>query len=380
MKKLAIIAEYNPFHAGHQYHLQESLKKSGCSHSIIIMSGNYTQRGEPAIFNKYHRAKIAVQHGANLVIELPLIFSISSAENFADGAIRILDALDVDVLSFGSERANLSHLSSLAKSLDAIDHNPSELKKLLDEGYSYHEAKKKLLKTDLASNDILGVSYLRALGKYQSRIEPLCIERKGAMYHEEQLSSSFSSASSIRRQILQQKEVPVHALGYRLEPPARPVQAADFYPMMLYSMLTTDLKNIYAMNEGLDHAFKESASKCNNYSSFLKSMISRRYPASRIARQMLYILFQITKEKHQTLLNQLYLRPIAFDEKGRELLASFKNTTLKKIDRIDQYPPQELKLALELEAFASNLYYFISKESRHLEKKKKVYYDQSRTN
>ena len=191
MKVLGIIAEYNPFHNGHLYHLQESKKLVNADYSICIMSGNFTQRGDVALIDKWSRTEMALKSGIDLVIELPVIYSLSSAENFAYGSINILDKLGiVDYVSFGSEAGELSILDSIA---DILCNEPKEYVSLLnhelDKGISYPKAREKALLMYLndirkyanvlsSPNNILGIEYLKALRKIKSNLHPITIKRK----------------------------------------------------------------------------------------------------------------------------------------------------------------------------------------------------------
>ena len=196
-KVLGIIAEYNPFHNGHLYHLAESKKKCEATYTIAVVGGNFTQRGEPSIFDKWTKTKIAIENGIDLVIELPLLYSISSAENFAEGAIRILDSLEiVDFLSFGAENADINLLSKIA---NVLYEEPKEYRDILSaelkSGVSFPKARANALTAYLESpdnineivsspNNILAIEYLKALKKYESTIAPVAIARKGSFHND----------------------------------------------------------------------------------------------------------------------------------------------------------------------------------------------------
>ena len=196
-KVLGIIGEYNPFHNGHLYHLEQSKEITGSTYTVAIMSGNFTQRGSTSIIDKWSKAEIAIQNGIDLVIELPVLYAISSAENFADGGIKILDSLKVvDYISFGAENSDINILNKFA---DILYNEPKQYKIILSnelsKGISYPKARENALMQYLNDiqkyanvlshpNNILGIEYLKALKKYKSNITPIPIFRYEAGYND----------------------------------------------------------------------------------------------------------------------------------------------------------------------------------------------------
>ena len=211
MNVTGIITEYNPFHLGHLHHLKECKKNTNCNGVICVMSGNFVQRGMPAIMDKWERAKIAVKNGVDLVVELPLIFSISSAETFAYGAVALLEKTKiVNNLYFGSEHGNVLDLNKIASVIikEPIEYK-NTLKKELAKGVPYHYARLTSLKNyfnDInleeiisSSNNILGIEYLKALIRLNSPIKPYTLKRIGSNYNDENITSLYASATSIRK-------------------------------------------------------------------------------------------------------------------------------------------------------------------------------------
>lgn len=215
MKNIAIIAEYNPFHNGHLYHLNKSIEMTNATHSIVLMSGNFLQRGVPAMWDKYTRAKMATSSGVDLAIELPFPYATGSAKDFASGAIAILDSLNsIDFLCFGAETDDITLLTRIA---DIINSEPDSYKNglsdALSSGMSFPEARAHALNLcftskdqDLTSiinqpNNILAIEYIAALRRINSNIKPIIVKRHGAMYHDSTLYGSISSASAIRSDI-----------------------------------------------------------------------------------------------------------------------------------------------------------------------------------
>ena len=211
-KVLGIIAEYNPFHNGHLYHLEESKKATNCNYSVAVISGNFTQRGIPSIVDKWQKTKMALSSGVDLVIELPTLYAISSAENFADGAVKILDSLGiVDYISFGAETNDLNILNKISDVLYTESEKfKTILSKELDKGLSFPKARENALIKYLnddeinseilsSSNNILGLEYLKALKKHKSNIKPFALSRFKVNHNDSNISNNLASSSTIRK-------------------------------------------------------------------------------------------------------------------------------------------------------------------------------------
>lgn len=210
-KVLGIIAEYNPFHNGHLYHLEQAKKITGSSYTVAVMSGNFTQRGNTALIDKWSRTEIALNCGIDLVLELPTLYATSSAENFADGAIKILDSLKVvDYLAFGAETSDMDILNPIS---DVLYQEPKAYKMLLShelkKGISFPKARenalmlylgdiRKYLNVLSSPNNILGLEYMKFLKKYKSSIQPVAIARFEAGYNDVTYSGNIASATAIR--------------------------------------------------------------------------------------------------------------------------------------------------------------------------------------
>ena len=219
MNITGLITEYNPFHLGHKYHLENSIKDTNCNGTVAIMSGNFIQRGFPALIDKYTRAEIAVKNGVDLVIELPLIYAISSAEGFSTGAIKVLNSLGVvNNIYFGSEHGSIDDLKLIAETLVREDDNfKNNLKKALNSGLPFHSARAKALIDSIptlhnhsileSSNNILGIEYIKSLLRTNSNIKPMTIKRAGANYNDEDVTTSFPSATSIRKALNDNKSL-----------------------------------------------------------------------------------------------------------------------------------------------------------------------------
>lgn len=332
MKVCGIIAEYNPFHQGHLYHMEETKKVTGCDYIIIVMSGDYTQRGIPALFNKHERAYQALLNGADLVLELPSLFSTSSAEGFAFGAVSLLHQMGVcDFLSFGSETGENNILKKLASFLNhETQEYQHDLKQLLKEGLSFPSAREKalsryfpwdILSSLNGSNNILALEYCRALDYFQSKIEPVWIQRLGNRYNDTDLSEEgcFSSATSIRNylQVLSlsneswqnlkdnlplKQALPESFFRCFLSQTGSfyPVYPADFsllYQYCLFNHTPSSLLSFEGISPGLADRIYGKIYEYQDPESFCNLLKTKEITYSRISRSLLHVLLGITKEE-----------------------------------------------------------------------------------
>ncbi len=400
-KVLGIIAEYNPFHNGHLYHLENSKKITGCDYTVAIISGNFTQRGSTSIVDKWSKTKMALKNGVDLVIELPVLYSISSAENFADGAIKILNSLGIiDYLSFGSEASDIDVLRDIA---NILSDEPENYKKLLsvqlDKGLSFPKARESALidyikncnntdiyannKLDLKNydvalsspNNILGIEYLKALKKYNSLIKPICVKRFESEYNSIDFSNDIASATAIRN-LVKNKDfdiiknlVPNNTYSILLENIKNGHIVEDlnvFEKEIIYilrKMSIEEIANLPDVSEGLEFAIKDAVNLCNNISELLNLLKSKRYTQTRLQRILLYALLGITKRDIETSKNIIpYVRVLGFNENGKELVSeiSKKNPELKIITSVkkfvDSNENKKLELMLNKDIFTTNVY------------------------
>ena len=387
---LGIVCEYNPFHNGHLYHLTESKKITQSDYSIAIMSGNFTQRGDVSIVDKWSKTKMAIENGIDLVIELPILYSISSAENFANGAIKILNSLGiVDFISFGSECDDISILNDIANVLCA---EPDEYKTLLSHelsrGVSFPKAREKALMMYLndvrrfanvlsAPNNILGIEYLKALKRQNCRIEPVCVKRKSSNHSDNTISdySEFSSATAIRNACLSNSfdkiknvmpESAFEILNDNIKKGNYVSNISNFDKEIIYTlrkMSTDEIANLPDVSEGLEFALKNAANSCNSVIELLSMVDSKRYTKTRIQRILLYAILGITKKDMQTSRNiKPYVRVLGFNDKGRGILSeiSKRNHKLELVSSVkkfmDKGPNKNLKLMMEKDIWATNVY------------------------
>lgn len=386
---LGIICEYNPFHNGHFYHLNESKKITNSDYSIAIMSGNFTQRGEVSIVDKWSRTKMALENGIDLVIELPTLYSISSAENFALGAVKILEALDVvDFVSFGSECNDISILNDIAR---VLYDEPSEYRTLLShelsKGISFPKAREKALMMYLndvrrfanvlsSPNNILGIEYLKALRKQRSSIKPVTIKREGSNYSDTIISTSskYASATAIRNACLAstsnlQNVMPqssYNILKENIKKGNIVNNISSYDKEILYTlrkMSTSEIANLPDVSEGLEFAIKSAANSCNSVIELLTMVDSKRYTKTRIQRILLYAILGITKKDMQmSKTTTPYIRVLGLNNKGKDIISEVSKrkpklelvTSVKKF--MDNSSNKNLKLMMEKDIWASNVY------------------------
>lgn len=345
MKTVGIIAEYNPFHNGHAYHISETRKRVGEDVTVVVvMSGDFVQRGETAVFNKYVRAEAACRCGADLVLELPLPWSLSSAEGFAKAGLEILDAFGIDILSFGCESTNLSELTEVAEIL-LRDDLPvlvrSQLKKYPETSFASARqvVVEELLgkKMDFMSqpNSILAIEYLKTIKKEKLSVSPLAIQRYGSQ-HDELGGDSFPSASELRSRITESKSITgmlpysAESLYLRELDAGRGVTAAERLDLLMLSRLRFleegDYLTLPDVDEGLARRIVHAVKREKDYSSILRTVSTRRYPLSRIRRVLFYAALGIKEDDMKR--NPSYLRVLAFNDRGQELLHNRKETSL----------------------------------------------------
>lgn len=384
---LGIIVEYNPLHNGHMYHLEISKKLTNCDYTIAVMSGNFVQRGEPAIVDKWNRTKMALKAGIDLVIELPVVYATSTAENFAYGAIKLLDSLKiVDFISFGSEKGDLSELTKIAEILlEEPIYYKKALREYLKNGVTFAKARElalqkfiningveKILQT---SNNILAIEYLKSLKKIGSSITPFTIKRQGALYTSLELKGKFASASSIRKHIFEkgleglEKYIPdftKEILQTSFIEKQGPISLKEFSNILVYLLRNhIPLNHIFDVSEGLENKIYKACYKTNNMEELIKLIKSKRYTESRIRHIFTHLLLNIDKQIFKEFDGPNYIRVLGFNEKGKEMLKEIKiKSSLPIITKVSQYKTKlsDSKM-FEKDLFATDVYTLAYKNS-----------------
>jgi predicted nucleotidyltransferase len=395
MKVAAIIAEYNPFHNGHLYQINTVKEKLGADFCLVVMSGDFMQRGIPALIDKYERCKMALSNGADIVFELPVYFALGSAEYFAKGAVSLIDKLGVvDFVHFGSECGDIS---AMEKCASIIADEPDEYKKWLNiylkEGNSYPAARQHALEklgvneSVLSSpNNILGIEYIKALMQRKSNIAPATLTRIGEGYNSGDITDTeFASANGIRN-ALENGNTKLHALKSHMPQGAYAVlddyyckgnsfiYPNDFSQILIYKLLQagndkTAFAGFYDVGEQLSNTIYNHIMDFTNFNEFALACKSKNLTYTRVCRSLMHILLDMT-QKDSDLLKEngysLYARLLGFSQKGQTLLKSIKANSsipiitkpvsaLKQLDKVSV-------MSLIKDIYAANIYESIKQQ------------------
>lgn len=398
MKIAAVIAEYNPLHNGHSYQLQSMRQELGADYIIVVMSGDFMQRGIPAIMDKYARCRMALENGADIVFELPVYFSLGSAEYFAAGAVSLLDKLGVvDFLHFGSECGNIDALTSCAAILtNESDTYKYALNKALKEGKSFPTARAIAIRSNIfdnsgevldslltSPNNILGIEYIKALLQRNSSITPITIDRNGGGYHSSALvDGTFTSANAIRellkniqssadtKQLFTLQEFVPDSVYHEICNKTTPfVFADDFSQILRYKLLSelqkspNQLASYYDVTKQLANTFYKNMNRFTTFSEFALTCKSKNLTYTRISRCLMHILLDMKQDVIDTLKTNdyaLYARLLGFQEKGKNILKYIKSNT--SIPIITKLPKAFKELngialtSLKADIYASTIY------------------------
>ena len=345
MKVTGIVTEYNPLHNGHLYHIEKAREITGCDLLVAVMSGNFVQRGEFAITDKWKRAEAAVKAGVDLVVELPFPFVVQSATQFGYNAVRILDLLKANSIVFGSETNNLQELKDISEMSFNIDNFKENMKK----GYSY-PASYGFMADSYGPNDILAISYLKALQQFPD-ITPYSIKRVGN-YHDDSTEAAYPSALAIREAVKDDKDVSEYT----------PMAAAltgnyptweKMYPYVKTLLLTTPVQQLsesFLMDEGIENHLVKQANAYDNYADFINAAVTKRYTRSRIQRTLCHLLVHNTKEDMKNLPQLDRIRPLWFNDAGQQYIKQLQKDGLIVANHftqnIKQYRELEYKAAI----------------------------------
>ncbi|MDV7757094.1 nucleotidyltransferase [Liquorilactobacillus mali] len=346
MDIVGIVAEYNPFHNGHLYQISEVKKRFPNAVIVVVMSGNFLERGEPALLDKWMRAKEAILNGANLVVELPVAFCVQPADLFAFGAIRILKELGVQKLVFGVENVDydFDKMAQLTKKVhgDFSTYNESYAK-------AYQRAITERTGVDVSKpNNLLGLAYAKANLELGSFLELIPIQRKKAEHHDQQLpvDSRIASASAIRSAVLSNKELVVNFVpNSTVEDLQQSKKASwtDFWPLLKYQILTSkvqELREIYGMTEGLEFRLKDKLERMGPavaFTDWIDEVKSKRFTYTHLTRLATMILLQAKKDEVAQVVRSPYIRILGFDDLGQKQLNNVKKKmTFPVISRVSQ--------------------------------------------
>ncbi len=367
MKAVGLVTEYNPFHNGHLYHLNKAMELTGADISVAVMSGDFVQRGEPAVLDKYTRTSMALNSGVNLVVELPVNYAVSSAESFAAGALKVLDYVKADSIAFGSESGDIERLSKLAHILcDNEDTLYKEISKYTANGISYAAARQKVVEklTDkdtaamlTSSNNILAVEYLKAIIKNNYAIKPYTVQRQGDSYNDTDIRSEYASATALRENLKADnisEYIPVK-VGLILSSNTNYIYPDDITEALFTRLLDILFASNYDKNVFIENVMQypdvskeiagrlyksamdmitrtvpqRSESKDNgvfSFGSLCEHIKTKEVPLSRIKRALVRITLGLDKKHMEKYSNEPYIRVLGFDKKGQEYLSYIRKT------------------------------------------------------
>ena len=342
---VGLIVEYNPFHNGHLHHIQEIDRLFDDNIKIAVMSGDFVQRGEPSLINKFEKTKIALSQGIDIVIELPTFYSTQSAEIFAKGSVNLLNKLSCSHIVFGSESNDLDKLKRIA-TISLTKEFELSLREFLAEGFSYPTAfSKALFDEKLGSNDILAMEYLKAIKVINTRIEACSIKREKTGYYDDE-KDNFSSATYIRKILLdcnEKKEGKLNKIknlvpefSYKILEENFGVFSclSDFYDLIKYNIIKnhSELKNIQDLEVGLDNRLYRYSLKNLSFDGFFNKVLTKRITISRLQRILLHSLFGLTETITEKVKNKIpFVKILGFSTKGQEYL-----NYLKKVENYSE--------------------------------------------
>lgn len=368
MKILGLIVEYNPFHRGHLYHLNKAKELIKPDITIIVMSSHFVQRGEPAISDKWTRAQVAIKNGIDLVIELPFVYSVQSADYFAHGAVELLAKMNVTDIVFGSENGDITTFKDIAKTIKNNQITYDELvKQQMNLGLRYPDACNQALstlmnKTVTTPNDLLGLAYVKEVVDHDYPIKLHCIKRTNDFHSLE--IETISSASAIRHALKNKIDITDQFCNY--QDYQEFYFFDDYFIYLRYKLLTTssqELKNIHLVDEGIENLLKEKIITCNNMEELIASLTSKRYTRSRIQRMLIHILMNNTKEFVLNAMNLDYIRILKMNSTGQGYLNKLKKSCeYRLVTNFSSYQHP----ALDLEFKATKLLSCLSNDPQHL--------------
>lgn len=382
MNACGLIVEYNPFHNGHVYHIDQAKSVSHADCMIAVMSGSFLQRGEPAIIDKYHRTKAALNVGIDIVLELPFVYAVQNSDYFAQGAVQILHNIGVSSICFGSESGDIStFLQSYDNYKKKEQQFNQQLKMELANGLSYPEASKLAYQQiglststmDLTKpNNILGFSYVKSILDQKYPIEPLTIERSKNQFHDEDITSRIASATSIRKKLLEQEKLTSDTIDTMPEETTIQLNKYKdqngtwhhwelYFPFLQYrvqSMSLSQLKEVHGVIEGLEHRIKQTANQATSFYNWIELIKTKRYTWTRLQRIFAHILIHSTKDEILPLLHSPipYIRILGFNQNGKRYLNKVKKDLSVPI--VTNFR-KNMNPLLHLEERASQAYYSI---------------------
>lgn len=360
MQVIGIIAEYNPFHLGHQYQITEIKKRYPDSIIIAIISTNFTQRGNISLLNKWEKTTIALEYGIDLVVELPTYYATQSADIFASGAISILNKFKIDTLIFGTECGNIDLLKETATAQLDQEKYSHLVKEHLKTGVNYPTALNNALK-DLNAphinkpNDLLGLSYIKEIIKNNYNITPVTIQRTNN-YHAKTADNNIISANLIREKLRQNEDISQYVPKLTSKYLTKYIDIRQAYPLLTYAIITnkSKLETFIDVDEGLDNRIINKLNISNSWDELITNIKCKRYTYNRLNRMLVHILLKMPKNISS---KEPYLRVLGFTEKGQIYLNTIKKNISEPI--YTQYKPKK-NVLFDMEMQSTYIYAIIT--------------------
>ncbi len=337
MEVIGIVAEYNPFHNGHIYHLKKIKEMYPDSIIILALNGYILERGEISILTKEEKTKIALDYDVNIILELPFLYGSQSADTFANASINLLNKMNVTKIIFGSECNDINLLTNIAKEQLKDDFN-KKLKEYLDKKDNYPTALAKAININFSykPNDLLGISYIKAIIKNKYNIEPQTIKRT-SNYHDKISNSKIISASNIRNKLNENKDITKY-LPKNIIDKIIPINKDIYFKLLKYKIITSNNLDIYLdVDEGIEYRLKKYINNASSLDEYIERIKTKRYTYNKINRMLIHILADL--KKTENIENKDYLKILGFDKIGKQYLnkikvkQNFKNTSIYGIEK-----------------------------------------------
>lgn len=369
MEKIGIICEYNPFHNGHIYHLEKIKEMYPDSLIVLVLNGYFLERGEMSLLSKEDKIKIALEFGVDLVVELPVLFGTQSADIFANAAITILNHLNIDKLVFGSELNDITLLNKIVEEIEAPTYQ-IKVKELLKKGCNYPTALAKAINIDVDfnhPNDLLAISYLKAIKKNYFPITPISIKRTSD-YHDLKSNESIISASNIRHKFLNQEDI-TNYLPKISKNALIPFPEDLYFKLLKSKILTTpQLEEFLTVDEGIETRLISGMKKSYSLEEFINTVKTKRYTYNKIHRMCLHILLGITKEENKNSLS--YIKILGFNKRGQEYLNTIKEDTIisTQVDKNSIQYKTEIKASILYDVLNNTDTYSFENQNKPIQK------------
>lgn len=355
---IGIIGEYNPIHLGHIYQINKIKKTYPNSLIILITNTAFTERGDVSILNKWDKTKISLENNIDLVVELPFPYATQSADIFANGALKILNYLKINILVFGSESNEIDKLSNIAKTQLTNKKYQEKVKDYLKTGINYPTALSKAIKDILGytisePNDLLGISYIKEIIKNNYPIIPITIKRIGS-YYETETTTNIASASLIRKKIQENQSISQYIPNNTEKYLYKNLTLENYFPYLKYKIISEEDLSIYqTVDEGIENRLKKEILNTNSWQELIEKVKTKRYTYNKINRMLVHILTSFTKEESKKIKID-YIKILGFNTSGRNYLNQLKKEI--KIPIITSYQ-KNFSQTLDLEHRASSIYY-----------------------